>query len=181
MPLFNSHKSENHRKPKRKMVKYIIVYQHVEDKPQKLFTSQCSTQSSQHWRLYICTIYLNPLPGRGHCMSHYVYHSKLLHFQLAMQAIYEPDGTNYTIPYYLFTTHFNIISPRKPVCSQLSLSFRFSSQNPVCISPLCHKWHMTYDPHISQSLIWSPWRYLTSITPEASHNYISPILCYLEN
>ena len=113
------------------MVQDIIVYQHVADKSQKLFTSQCSTQSSQH----ICTIYLNPLKGRGHCMSHYVYHSKLLHFQHAMQAIYEPDGTNYTIPYYLFTTHFSIISPLKPVCSQQSLS----SQNPVCISPLCHK------------------------------------------
>jgi len=59
----------------------------------------------------------------------------------------EPDEFSPYIPSHLSKIHSDIILPHTPRFSKQSLCFRFSNQNFVCISHLCHAWYM---PHPSQ-------------------------------
>jgi hypothetical protein len=72
----------------------------------------------------------------------------LPHSQESTTRLYsEPDKFSPCPPAYLLKIHFNIILPPTPGSSKLSLSLRFTHQNPVRTTLVSHACHMYSQSH----------------------------------
>ena len=83
-------------------------------------------------------------------------------------------------PCHFLNINFTIILPSIPRSFKWSLSSRVPHQNPVCISPLLHRWYMPHPSHSSWfdhlNTIWWGVQIIKLLLM-----YSSPLTCYISS